>query len=58
MKWLLCCSYNPNSDNTDFHTENLNRNLALYSSQYESFIMTGDLNVEENDSAISVFSNT
>ena len=55
-KWLLCCYYNPNRCKTDFHLENLNRSLALYSSHYENFIITGDFNVEANDSAISVYS--
>ena len=57
-KWLLCCSYNPNRCKIDFHLENLNRSLALYSSHYENFIIIGDFNVEANDSAISVFSDT
>ena len=55
-KWLLCCSYNANRCKIDFHLENLNRSLALYSSHYENFIITGDFNVEANDSAISVYS--
>ena len=53
-KWLLCCSYNANRCKIDFHLENLNRSLALYSSHYENFIIIGDFNVEANDSAISV----
>ena len=42
----------------DFHLEHLNRNLALSSSCYKSFILRGDFNVEENHSAVSVFSDT
>ena len=57
-KWLLCCSYNPNRCKIDFHLENLNRSLALYLSHYDNFIIIGDFNVEANDSAISVFSDT
>ena len=57
-KWLLCCSCNPNRCKIDFHLENLNRSLALYSSHYENFIILGDFNVEANDSAVSVFSDT
>ena len=56
-KWLLCCFYNPNRCKIDFHLENLNRSLSLYSSDYENFIII-DFNVEANDSAISVFSDT
>ena len=57
-KWLLCCSYNPNRCNINFHLDNLNGSLALYSSCYENFIIIGDFNVETNNSAISVFSDT
>ena len=55
-KWLLCCSYDPNRCKIDFRLQSLNRSLALYSSHYENFIITGDFNVEANDSAISVYS--
>ena len=52
-KWLLCCSYNPNRCKIDFHLENLNRSLALYSSHYESFIiMWRQMIVLFQDSAI------
>ena len=57
-KWLLCCSFNPSRCKIDFHLENLNRRLALHSSNYEHFIIIGDFNVEANDSAISVLSDT
>ena len=55
-KWLLCCSYNPSRSNTDFHLEHLNRNLALYSSCYENFMIIEDFNV--NNSAMSIFCDT
>ena len=54
---MLCCSYNLNRWKINFHLENLNQSLALYSSNYESFIII-DFSVEANDSAISVFSDT
>ena len=57
-KWLLCCYYNPIRCKMDFHLENLNQSLALYSLHYENFIKIEDFNVEVNDNAISVFSNT
>ena len=57
-KLLLCCSYKPNRCKIDFHLQCLNQSLALYSSHYENFIIRGDFNVEANDSAISVFSDT
>ena len=56
-KWLLCYSYNPNRCKINFHLEDLNQSLALYSS-HENFIIIGDFNVEATGSAISVFSDT
>ena len=41
-----------------FSPRKLEPNLALYSSHYENFVIIGDFNVEANDSAISVFSDT
>ena len=58
IKWLLGCSYNPSRNNIDFHLEDLERNLVLYSSHYENFMIIGDFNVEANNSAMSVFSFT
>ena len=57
-KWLLCCFYNPSRSNIDFHLERLNRNLALYLSCYENFMIKGDFNVEANNSAMSGLSDT
>ena len=57
-KWLLCCFYNPSRSNIDFHLEHLNRNLALYSSCYENFMIIGDFNVEANNRAMSIFCDT
>ena len=42
----------------NFHLEHSNRNLNLYSSHYENFMKIGDFNVEANNSAMSVFSDT
>ena len=44
-KWLLCCSYNLNKNNTQFHLENMTKCLALYSPNYENLIILGDFNV-------------
>ena len=57
-KWLFCCSYYPIRYKIDLHLEKLNEGLASYSSHYESFIIIREVNVETNDSAISVFSDT
>ena len=54
---MLCCSYNPNRWKIDFHLEN-DRILALYSSHYENVIIIRDFNVDANDRAVSVFSDT
>ena len=45
-KWLLCCSYNPDSNNIKNHLSALSVNLDIYFSQYEHFIVMGDFNVE------------
>ena len=37
-RWLVCCSYNRNKNNNQSH-------LALYSSNYENFIILGDFNI-------------
>ena len=38
-KWLLCCSYNPNSNNIKNHLSALSVSFDIYSSQYEHFIL-------------------
>ena len=47
-KWLLSCSYNPNKNAIKSHLEVLYKDLALYSSKYENFIVSGDLNGMDN----------
>ena len=54
-KWLLCCSYNPNKNNTQFHLENLTKSLALYSPSYENLIILGDFNVSIDNSYMAGF---
>ena len=44
-KWLLCCSYNPNRNNIQFHLENLTKNLVLNASNYEKMMILRGLNV-------------
>ena len=55
-KWLLCCSYHPIRCKTDFHLENVNQ-LYIHHIM-KNFIIMGDFNVEANDIAISLFSDT
>ena len=57
-KWLLCCSYSSRRNNIVLHLEHLNWNLALYLSCYQNLMIIGDFNVEVNNSAVSVFSDT
>ena len=45
-KWLLCCSYNPDSNNIKNQLSAIFVNLDIYSSQYESFINLGNFNME------------
>ena len=55
VKWLLCCSYNPNKNNIHAHPENLDRSLALNSSSYENYIIMGDFDVGPENSYIKKF---
>ena len=56
-KWLLCGYYNPHRNTIDSYFVSLSRNLALYSSSYENYIVIADFNVEVDDTAMS-FRNT
>ena len=57
-KWLHCGSYNPNRDNIGNHLDSLSRNLALYSSTYENYIIIGDFNIEADSKEMSSFCDT
>ena len=57
-KWLLCCSYNPNKNNIQFHLENLTKSLALYSSNYENLIIFGDFNASNDNNYMAGFCDT
>ena len=54
-KWLICGSYNPHRTTIESHMDSLNKNLALYSSTYENYIVLGDFNAEVDNNAISSF---
>ena len=45
-EWVLCCSYNTDSNNIKNHFLALSVSLDIYSSKYERFIVMGDFNVE------------
>ena len=57
-KRLLCGSYNPNRDNIGNDLDSLSRNLALYSSTYENYIIIGDFNIEADSKEMSSFCDT
>ena len=45
-KWLLSCSSNLDNSNISMHQSALRKNLHLYSTQCENFVILGDFNVE------------
>ena len=53
MKWLFCCSYNPNKNNISKHLNCLSKVLDTYISQYDNIMLLGDLNVESQDPGLS-----
>ena len=57
-KWLLCCSYNSNKNNVQFHLQSRTKSLALYSSNYENLILLGDFNVSIDNSYMAGFCDT
>ena len=57
-KWLLCGTYNPHRNNVANHLDSLSKNLALYSSAYDNYIVIGDFNVEADSKEMSSFCDT
>ena len=55
-KWLLSCIYNPNGQCSREFFIHLENELNYYFSKYDSIIIVGDFNQEENDSSIRNFS--
>ena len=54
-KWLISYSYNPNKSNIYSHLESLSRNLDLFSSKYDSYLVVGDFNVSAEEANIKNF---
>ena len=54
-KWWLCGTYNPHRNNIGNHLDSLSKNLALYSSAYDIYIVIGDFNVEADSKEMSSF---
>ena len=54
-KWLLLCSYNPNTNLIADHLHCIGRGIDFYSSKYDTFIVLGDLNTEVTNSFLEQF---
>ena len=54
-KWLVCCSYNPQKLNITKHPDVTGKNLDLYSSRYENYLLLGGFNYEPSENAIIEF---
>ena len=57
-KWLLCGTYNPHRNNIGNHLDSLSKNVALYSSAYDNYIVFGGFNVEADSKEMSSFCDT
>ena len=54
-KWLLRCTYNPNRSFISDHLSTTGNNIDLLLANYESFLLTGDLNVEVHNGFLEEF---
>ena len=54
----MCCSYNPAKSNISSHLSIVGRSLDSYMSNYEIFLVIGDLNLEISEMAMSEFFET
>ena len=54
-KWLLCGKYNPHRNNIGNHLDSLSKNLALYSSAYDNYIVICHFNIEADSNEMSSF---
>ena len=54
-KWLIGCSYNPHKTFISAHLKEIGKNLDIYSSRYDNFILLGDLNVEPKEQPVKDF---
>ena len=50
-KWLISYSYNPNKSNIYSHLESLSRNLDLFSSKYNNYLVVCDFNVSVEEAS-------
>ena len=57
-KWLLSCSYNPNSNSIAHHLDHVSKGLDYYSSKYDNFILLGDYNAQVDNDFVKEFCST
>ena len=53
--WVISGSYNPNVGIIYNHTVNLSKNIYIFSSRYENFIVIDDFNVEMTNNYLEEF---
>ena len=46
MNRLFCDTYNPHRNNIGDHLDSLSKNLALYSSVFDNYVVIGDFNID------------
>ena len=54
-KWLLVCTYSPNKNLISNLLKETSKNLDNYSSKYDNFILLGDIDSEQTESAVRDF---
>ena len=54
-KWLISYWYNPNRSNIYSHLEYLSRNVDLYSSKYDNYLLVGNFNVSVEEANVKDF---
>ena len=54
-KWLLSCSHNPKTNLIADHLHCIGRRIDFYSSNYDNFVVLGDLNTEISNSFMEQF---
>ena len=57
-EWLLCCSYNPNRNNSEMQLNCLSKALTPNSSEYEKFITLRYFDVDTDNNHMQVICNT
>ena len=57
-KWLLCGTHNPHRNSTGNHLDSLSKNVAVYSSAYDNYIVISDFNIEADSNEMESFCDT